>query len=96
MMEPLPFELDRPELLEAAALALTAVAVPPAQAQRERTRSYAVWQRESAGDPRRMPERPPEAEGVDSWLDLAAISTGLSAEDLSREIDRDARRFEAI
>ncbi len=103
MMEPLPFEQDRPELLEAASLALAAVMAHPAQPQPERARSpepapvYAVWQRES-GDGAAVhygPGETPEIETVFSRLDPAALSAGLSAEDLSREIERDARRFEA-
>ena len=93
MSNPLPFELDRPELLEAAALALAAAAAHPPQPGR--ARPYAVWQRDGAGDVRRVPDAAPEAEAPDSWPVPAAYRAGRSAEDLSLEIERDARRFEA-
>ena len=102
MMDPLPFELDSPELLEAAMAALAALTPVPA---RERTAvshraesapAYAVWQRESGGEPAALntTEVLPEVETVFALRDPAAIGSGLSPEALSREIERDARRFE--
>ena len=101
-MTELPFELDSPELLEAVSAALAALTPVPA---RERTAvsrraesapACAVWQRERGGDPavQFASAALPEAETVFSWLDPAAIGAGLSPEALSREIERDARRFE--
>ena len=98
----LPFELDSPELLEAAAAALTALTPVPAQERTEVSRrtetapAHAMWQRESAADPAvlRTLEDASETGTVFSRLDLAAIGAGLSPEALSREIERDARRFE--
>lgn len=95
MLNPLAFEQDRPELLEAVSLALTDVRVHPAQ--REQTRTFAVWQREAAehAPVRSMPEAAPETGTVFSRPDPAALYAGPGAEDLSREIERDARRFQA-
>jgi hypothetical protein len=102
MTGPLPFELDSPELLEAVSAALAALTPAPAREptavsrRAENAPAYAVWQRESGDDPAALnaSEALPEAETVFSWLDPAAISSGLSPEALSREIERDARRFE--
>ena len=102
MMDPLPFELDSPELLEAAAAALAALTPVPAQertAVSRRTETApvdTVLQWEGAADPAvlRTLEDAPETGIVFSRLDLAAIGAGLSPEALSREIERDARRFE--
>ena len=95
MMDRLPFEQDLPELLEAVSSALAAVRVRPAQP--ERARAFAVWQREAAehAPVRSMPEAAPGAEIVFSRPDPAALPAGPSAEELSREIERDARRFQA-
>lgn len=95
MMDRLPFEQDLPELLEAVSPALAAVRVRPAQP--ERARAFAVWQREAAehAPVRSMPEAAPWAEIVFSRPDPAALPAGPSAEELSREIERDARRFQA-
>ena len=95
MMDRLPFEQDLPELLEAVSPALAAVRVRPAQP--ERARAFAVWQREAAehAPVRSMPEAAPGAEIVFSRPDPAALPAGPSAEELSREIERDARRFQA-
>ena len=101
MLNPLPFEHDSPELLEAVALALAPVVsrMPQPEPARsaERTPVYASWRRESADGAGIISASDviPETEAGDSWLDLAALHTGFSAEDLSREIERDARRFEA-
>ena len=95
MLNPLAFEQDRPELLEAVSSALAAVRVRPAQ--REQARTFAVWQREAAehAPVRSMSEAAPETGIVFSRLDPADLNVGRSAEDLSREIERDARRFQA-
>ena len=95
MMDRLPFEQDLPELLEAVSSALAAVRVRPAQP--ERARAFAVWQREAAehAPVRSMPEAAPGTEIVFSRPDPAALPAGPSAEELSREIERDARRFQA-
>ena len=95
MLNPLAFEQDRPELLEAVSSALAAVRVRPAQP--ERARAFAVWQREAAehAPVRSMSEAAPETGTVFSRPDPADLNVGRSAEDLSREIERDARRFQA-
>ena len=101
-MTELPFELDSPELLEAVSAALAALTPVPAREpaavsrRAENSPAYAVWQRESGGEAAALnaSETLPEAENVFSWLDPAAIGAGLSPEALSREIERDARRFE--
>ena len=95
MMDRLPFEQDLPELLEAVSPALAAVRVRPAQP--ERARAFAVWQREAAAQTsvQSVPEAAPGAEIVFSRPDPAALPAGPSAEELSREIERDARRFQA-
>ena len=95
MMDRLPFEQDLPELLEAVSPALAAVRVHPAQP--ERARAFAVWQREAAehAPVRSMSEAAPETGTVFSRPDPADLNVGRSAEDLSREIERDARRFQA-
>ena len=95
MLNPLAFEQDRPELLEAVSSALAAVRVRPAQP--ERARAFAVWQREAAehAPVRSMSEAASESGTVFSRLDPAALYAGPGAEDLSREIERDARRFQA-
>ena len=98
MLNPLPFERDSAELLEAAALALDAVALHPPQAPPEQARAYAVRRRESAAEHAPVfgaSDALPEAEAVFSLLDFTAPGAGRSAEALSREIERDARRFEA-
>ena len=94
MLNPLAFEQDRPELLEAVSSALAAVRVRPAQPERA---AYAVWQREAAehAPVRSMSEAASESGTVFSRLDPAALYAGPGAEDLSREIERDARRFQA-
>ena len=96
MMDRLPFEQDLPELLEAVSPALAAVRVHPARTQPERA-AYAVWQREAAehAPVRNMSEAAPETGTVFSRPDPAALYAGPGAEDLSREIERDARRFQA-
>lgn len=96
MMDRLPFEQDLPELLEAVSPALAAVRVHPARTQPERA-AYAVWQREAAAQTavQSVPETAPGAEIVFSRPDPAALPAGPSAEELSREIERDARRFQA-
>ena len=95
MMDRLPFEQDLPELLEAVSPALAAVRVRPAQ--REQARTFAVWQREAAAQTavQSVPEAAPGTEIVFSRPDPAALPAGPSAEELSREIERDARRFQA-
>ena len=98
----LPFELDSPELLEAAAAALAILTPVPVQERTVGSRRtetapvYAARQREGAADPvvLRTLEDASETGTVFSRLDLAAIGAGLSPEALSREIERDARRFE--
>ena len=96
MMDRLPFEQDLPELLEAVSPALAAVRVHPARTQPERA-AYAVWRREAAAQSavQSVPEAAPGAEIVFSRPDPAALPAGPSAEELSREIERDARRFQA-
>ena len=97
MLNPLPFERDSAELLEAAALALEAVALYPAQAQPAPARASALRRRESGADDalRGASDPAPEEEALFSLLDLPPRGAGYSAEALSREIERDARRYEA-
>ena len=94
MLNPLPFEGDSPELLSALIALLPQLRVQTPEPARPAAAS-ALPQR---GDPgsaaaRTVPE--PDAEAVFLRLDAAALAPGLSAEALSREIERDARRFEA-
>lgn len=94
MLNPLPFEGDSPELLSALIALLPQLRVQTPEPAGPAARS-ALPQR---GDPgfdaaRTVPE--PDAETGFSPLDAAAPVPGLSAEALSREIERDARRFEA-
>ena len=98
-----PFEHDDPELLEAAIAALAAVALRPAEAPPERVRTaepapvYAAWQREAA-EHTAVQSAAGAMQGDDPpfvWPDPAPVSLPLRAEDLSREIERDARRFQA-
>lgn len=103
-MNPLPFEHDSLELLEACALALLPLrSVPEAQAHRAQEQQAAskpsagtVWHRLPGGSPiiERSGSHPASAFDPVAAEPLPLQSAGLTIEEISRTVERDARRFE--